>query len=57
MTLRRDLLTALVGAGVLRAATLPRTAPDFTWTLPDAKALKLSQLKGKIAAVSFISTG
>lgn len=47
----------MAGAGALSAAVLPRTAPEFTFALPDATAFKLSQVKGKLAAVSFISTG
>ena len=57
MRLRRDFLATLAGATALRAATIPRPAPEFTFKLLDGSGFNLSQAKGKIAAISFISTG
>ena len=57
MHFRREFLAAMAGAAAVEAAILPRTAPEFVLALPDGAPFKLSQLRGKIAAVSFISTG
>jgi ABC-type nitrate/sulfonate/bicarbonate transport system substrate-binding protein len=56
MTQRRRFLTALAAASAGAAATLPRQAPDFVFVLPDGAKRKLSEFKGKVVAVSFIST-
>ncbi|HZT28963.1 MAG TPA: TlpA disulfide reductase family protein [Bryobacteraceae bacterium] len=38
------------------AATIPRPAPEFVITLPNGKQTLLSQYRGKIVALAFIST-
>ena len=53
---RRDFLAAMAGAAAVTAAVLPRQAPDFVFTLPDGKQRRLSEWRGKVVAVSFIST-
>lgn len=47
-------LLAFALAGV--AATVPRPSPEFVITLPDGKQTLLSQHRGKIVALAFIST-
>jgi cytochrome oxidase Cu insertion factor (SCO1/SenC/PrrC family) len=56
MTQRRSFLAALTAASAATGANLPRQAPDFTFTMPDGKKRRLSEFKGKVVAVSFIST-
>jgi len=47
---------ALAGLRAAVAAVLPRQAPDFVFKTPDGKSRKLSEFRGKVVAVSFIST-
>jgi peroxiredoxin len=45
-----------LAAPVLRAATIPRKAPDFAIHLANGKQTNLSQYKGKVVALVFILT-
>jgi cytochrome oxidase Cu insertion factor (SCO1/SenC/PrrC family) len=56
MSTRRNLLASCAALASSSAANLPRTAPDFVFTLPDGKQRKLSDSRGKVVAVSFIAT-
>ena len=38
---------------VLRAVAIGRPAPDLTWTGPDGRATRLSDLRGKVVLLSF----
>jgi peroxiredoxin len=38
------------------AVTIPRPSPEFVITLPDGKQALLSQYRGKIVALAFVST-
>jgi peroxiredoxin len=58
-----DCRSALVVLGVfalaapaMRAANIPRPAPDFAINLPNGQQLTLSQYKGKVVALAFILT-
>src|SRR5947207_2063281 len=54
----RKLFTFLLLATSLAvwAADLPRKCPEFSLHLADGKDLALSQLRGKVVALAFIST-
>jgi len=54
---RRSFLVSLGATSLVRAANLPRVAPEVSVAFSDGVTRKLSELRGKIAAVSFISTG
>lgn len=43
-------------AGLLRAAEVPRHAPDFAINLTTGKQILVSQYKGKVVALAFILT-
>jgi len=45
-----------VAAMCLPAAKVPRPAPDFTFSLPNGKQIKLSEFKGQVLAVEFLLT-
>jgi len=51
-------MLAAVGlaAAMACAADLPRPAPDFTLTFPNAKPIQLSQYRGKVIVLAFILT-
>ncbi len=42
--------------GFLRAAEVPRKAPELDINLPNGKHLLLSQFRGKVVVLTFIST-
>jgi peroxiredoxin len=54
--LNRRLFAALILTGALsvKAAEVPRPAPEYTVNMPDGKPVKLSQYKGKIVLVEFL---
>jgi len=57
--MRRTFVVAallLVAAAHLPAAKVPRPAPDFTFSLPNGKQIKLSEFKGQVLAVEFLLT-
>jgi len=57
--MRRVLVAAAmlsVAAVHLLAAKVPRPAPDFTFSLPNGKQVKLSEFRGQVLAVEFLLT-
>jgi hypothetical protein len=58
MTRRSLAVTVLsaLGPSRLRAADVPRKAPDFDITLPNGSTVKLSDYKGKVVAFACILT-
>lgn len=48
------LLCAMAGSGV--AAQVPRPSPNLEVEMPQGKKLALHSLKGKIVALTFLST-
>src|ERR1700753_1869532 len=59
--LNRRLISAAAGllmlaGGALRAAEIPRPAPDLQITMNNGKPVKLSDYKGRVVAVCFILT-
>lgn len=58
---RRDfskmIVPAAAGASLLKAADLPRDAPDLVINMPNGRPpMRLSQFKGKVIAVEFLLT-
>lgn len=49
-------LLAAMAAGALKAADVPRKAPDFTIMLSNGKQMSLGQYQGKVVALVFILT-
>lgn len=54
--MRGLLAAALVGAGWLLGAQVPRPSPEFTVLTPGGGKLLLSQFRGKVVAVEFLYT-
>ena len=52
---RTAIFLALLMTLPLAAAIVPRTSPDFTANLPGNGYVSLSQYKGKVIALAFIS--
>jgi hypothetical protein len=55
MNRRRAALAALGIAMPLFSATVPRPSPEFTANLPGGGRFSLSQYKGKVVVLVFIS--
>jgi peroxiredoxin len=52
----RVLAVLCLAATMAQGGDLPRPAPDFTISFPNAKPLQISQYRGKVIAVAFIRT-
>jgi hypothetical protein len=55
-TRRYFFFCAAGAAAAVRAATIPRQAPDFSINLPGGGSISLKQYRGRPVAVAFIST-
>ena len=54
---RRELLSALTVAGLLKAADVPRPCPDFTVNMPGgARPVQLKEYRGRVVMVEFLLT-
>ena len=62
MMTRRELTRGLLGGMVAAAGTaraqgpVPRPSPEFTFTLVDGRKVALSQYRGKVVVLAFLSS-
>lgn len=56
LTIVTSIVSAILSAGLLDAAQIPRQSPDFAIELPNGKTIKVSDYKGKVLCLGLILT-